>query len=136
MKCVLVDDELPGLKYLKLMCEQIADVEIVKAFNNPAKFLNESKDLDYDFCILDIAMPEINGLQLAELIKEKPIIFVTAYKDFAAEAFDLDAVDYIRKPIQKERLEKAIKKRKTAFRKPTGFHTMEYEQGEDTHIYR
>lgn len=110
MKCILIDDELPGLKYLRLMCEQIPDVEIVKAYNNPVKFLSESKQLDYDFCILDIEMQEMNGLQIAELIKEKPVIFVTAYKEYAAEAFDLDAVDYIRKPIQKERLEKAIRK--------------------------
>ncbi|HEY0299415.1 MAG TPA: response regulator transcription factor [Arachidicoccus sp.] len=110
MRCLLLDDELPGLKYLRMMCEQIPDVEIVKAFDNPSKFLSESQKLDYDFCIIDIEMPEMNGLQIAELMKSKPIIFVTAYKEYAAEAFDLDAVDYIRKPIQRERLEKAIKK--------------------------
>lgn len=106
----MIDDELPGLKYLRLMCEQIPGLEIVKAFDSPSKFLNESKNLDYDCCIMDIEMPEMNGLQVAGLIGDKPVIFVTAYKEYAAEAFDLDAVDYIRKPIQKDRLEKAIKK--------------------------
>jgi len=110
MKCILIDDELPGLKYLKLICEQIPGLEIVKAFDNPSKFLQESKRLDYDFCIMDIEMPELDGLQVATLIREKPVIFVTAYKQYAAEAFDLDAVDYVRKPIQKERLVKAIEK--------------------------
>lgn len=110
LKCILIDDELPGLKYLRLMCEQILGLEIVKAFDNPIKFLNESKTLDYDCCIMDIEMPEMNGLQIAALIGHKPVIFVTAYKQYAAEAFDLDVVDYIRKPIQRERLEKAVKK--------------------------
>lgn len=110
MKCILIDDELPGLKYLKLMCEQIQGLEIVKSFDNPAKFIHEHKRLEFDFCIMDIEMPELDGLQVAALIKDKPVIFVTAYKQYAAEAFDLDAVDYVRKPIQKERLEKAIEK--------------------------
>src|SRR3954466_5582623 len=55
-------------------------------------------------------MPKLNGMEIAKLIKERPIIFKTAYKEYAAEAFDLNAIDYIRKPIQKDRLEKAIAK--------------------------
>lgn len=55
-------------------------------------------------------MPGISGLEVAKSLQNKQIIFTTAYKEFAAEAFDLDAIDYIRKPIQKERLEKAIEK--------------------------
>jgi two-component system, LytTR family, response regulator len=110
IKCLLLDDELPGLMYLKMMCEQIAGVEVVRAFNDPVKFLHESKQVDFDLCILDIEMPQMNGLEVAQLLSGKPVIFTTAYKEYAAEAFDLNAVDYIRKPIQKERLEKAILK--------------------------
>lgn len=107
---MLLDDELPGLSYLKLLCEQLPELEVVKAFNNPELFLAEIPDLDFDLCILDVEMPGMNGIQLANLLRGKPIIFATAYKEYAAEAFDLDAVDYIRKPIQKERLEQAIRK--------------------------
>ncbi|MEO5682134.1 MAG: response regulator [Chitinophagaceae bacterium] len=110
IKCLLLDDELPGLTYLKMMCEQIPGVEVVRAFNDPLKFIAESKNIDFDVCILDIEMPQLNGLEVAQQLSGRPVIFTTAYKEYAAEAFDLNAVDYIRKPIQKERLEKALQK--------------------------
>lgn len=110
LKCLLLDDELPGLTYLRMLCEQIPNLEVVKAFNNPEKFIESLDTLDFNICILDIEMPHLNGLEVAKLIKDKLIIFTTAYKDYAIEAFDLNAVDYIQKPIQKDRLEKAISK--------------------------
>lgn len=112
LKCLLLDDELPGLTYLKMLCEQISDLEIVKAFDSPSTFLREVPKLEFDLCILDIEMQEMNGLQIANLLNGKPVIFATAYKEYAAEAFDLNALDYIRKPIQIERLKQAIDKAK------------------------
>lgn len=109
-KCLLLDDELPGLTYLRTLCEQIPEIEVVKAFNDPLVFMKEVNSLDFDFCILDIEMPGLNGLEVAGQLNNKPVIFTTAYKEYASDAFDLNAVDYIRKPIQKERLEKAINK--------------------------
>ncbi len=106
----MLDDELPGLSYLKMLCEQIPGLEVVKAFDNPEILLREVSNLEFDFCILDIEMPQISGLQIANLLSGKPVIFATAYKEYAADAFDLNAVDYIRKPLSKERLEKAIEK--------------------------
>lgn len=110
LKCILLDDELPGLMYLKMLCEQFPELEEVKAFNNPEDFLQALPRLEYDFCILDIEMPGMNGLQIAGLLKGKPVIFTTAYREYAAEAFDIDAVDYVRKPIKKERLQQALGK--------------------------
>lgn len=110
IKCVILDDELLAISYLKLLCEQIEGIEVVKAFNNPKIFLQEIDDIDCDLCILDIEMQGMNGLQVAGLIKHKKIIFTTAYKEYAAEAFDLDVVDYVRKPIKKERLQQAFEK--------------------------
>jgi len=110
LKCLLLDDELPGLTYLKMLCEQLPDLEVVKAFDNPTNFMNEVPNLVFDFCILDIEMPEMNGLQIANLLNGKPVIFATAYKEYAAEAFDINALDYIRKPIKIERLKQAIEK--------------------------
>lgn len=110
LRCVLVDDELLALQYLKLLCEQISGVEVVKVYDNPEKFLAEKDTLNFNVCILDIEMPEMNGLQLANLLGDKHIVFTTAYKDFAVDAFEIDAVDYITKPVQKNRLEKAIRK--------------------------
>jgi DNA-binding LytR/AlgR family response regulator len=111
IKCVILDDELLAISYLKLLCEQIDNVEVVKAFNDPKIFLREIENIDCNVCILDIEMPGMNGLQVAELISgSKKIIFTTAYKEYAAEAFDLNVVDYVRKPIKKERLTQAFEK--------------------------
>jgi DNA-binding NarL/FixJ family response regulator len=64
IKCVILDDELLAISYLKLLCEQIENVEVVKAFNDPKIFLNEIENLDCNVCILDIEMPGINGFRL------------------------------------------------------------------------
>ena len=93
-----------------MLCEQIPELEVVKAFNNPAMFLSEVSELDFDLCILDIEMPMISGIEVANLLQGKLIIFATAYKEFALEAFELDAVDYLQKPIKKERLQMAVQK--------------------------
>jgi DNA-binding LytR/AlgR family response regulator len=108
LKCLLLDDEIPGLTYLKMLCEQIPELEIVKTFNNPQKLLSDIPDLDFDLLISDIEMPGMDGLHLAELLDHKLVIFCTAYKEYAADAFNIDAVDYITKPVKLERLQKAV----------------------------
>lgn len=118
LRCLLLDDELPGLTYLKMLCEQIQEVEVVKVFNDPLLLLKDAPNLDFDLCILDIEMPGMNGLEVAKLLNGKPVIFTTAYKEYAAESYDLEAIDYIRKPIQKERLEKALQKACDVLLKP------------------
>lgn len=101
---------MPGLTYLKMLCEQIPNIEIIKAFDNPETFLIEAEKIQFDFCIIDIEMPGINGLQVKNQLVNIPVIFATAYKEYAAEAFDLNACDYIRKPITLDRLKQAIDK--------------------------
>lgn len=101
-----------------MLCEQIPEVEIVKTFNNPQKLLFDIPDLEFDLLISDIEMPGMDGLHLAELLNDKMVIFCTAYKDYAADAFNIDAVDYITKPVKLERLQKAISKALERFEKP------------------
>lgn len=116
IKCVILDDELLALSYLKLLCEQIENVEVVKVFNNPLIFVNEMKNLDFEVCILDIEMPGMTGLQVAaKLSSSKKIIFTTAYKEYAAEAYDLNVIDYVRKPIKIDRLLQAFEKIKNTY---------------------
>ena len=132
LKCLLLDDELPGLTYLKMLCNQIPELEVVKAFNNPQTLLDEAPNLDFDLCILDIEMPEMSGLQVANLLNGKPVIFTTAYKEYAAEAFDLNAIDYVRKPVKMERLQQAVQKaaqRLQADTKPRQYFQWNTEKG-------
>ena len=126
LKCLLLDDELPSLTYLKMLCEQIPELEVIRVFNNATLFLNEIADLEFDLCILDIEMPGFSGLEVAAQLKGKPVIFTTGYKEYAAEAFDLDAVDYVRKPIKLERLQLAVQK--AVLRTEKGFATKNYIQ--------
>jgi len=110
IRCLLLDDELPGLTLLKMLCEQMPELEVVKAFNSPEILLREQQNLEYDLLITDIEMPGMNGLQVADALKDKAVIFTTAYKNFAVEAFDRDAVDYVVKPVKPERLHQAVQK--------------------------
>lgn len=107
---MLLDDELPGLMYLKMLCSQIPGIEVVKAFDSPQQLLAEMPNLQFDLLVSDIEMPGIDGLTLASQLQDKLVIFTTAYKDFAVEAFEIDAVDYVTKPVKLERLQKAIEK--------------------------
>jgi len=110
LRCLLLDDELPGLAYLKMLCDQLPELDVIKAFNSPETFMKEASSLDFDICILDIEMPGMNGIQVASLLNNKPVIFTTAYKEYAVDAFDLDAIDFVRKPVQRERLQQAVQK--------------------------
>jgi DNA-binding LytR/AlgR family response regulator len=118
LRCLLLDDELPGLAYLKMLCGQIPQLEIVKSFNDPEKLLAEIGTLEFDLLISDIEMPGIDGLTLAQSVKDKLVIFATAYKEYAADAFNIDAVDYVTKPIKPERLRIAVDKAIERFKKP------------------
>lgn len=110
LRCILLDDELHGLTYLKMLCEQMPELEIVKVFNSPEKLFEKTTSIDFDLCITDIEMPGMDGLTLASRLQNKLVIFTTAYKEYASEAFNIDAVDYITKPVTKERLHKAVLK--------------------------
>ncbi len=107
---MILDDELPGLTYLKMLCEQLTELEVVKAFNSSELFVKEIPNLTFDFCILDIEMPKMNGIEVAKLLNNKPVIFTTAYKEYAVDAFEVNAVDYVLKPVKLERLQQAIAK--------------------------
>ncbi|MGZ4035980.1 MAG: LytR/AlgR family response regulator transcription factor [Bacteroidia bacterium] len=108
IKCILLDDELSGLTYLRMLCEQLPFVEVVKCFNSPSDLVEGFNSLDFDICLLDIHMPGLNGLEVAKALKNKYIIFVSAHPEYAIDAYELEAIDFIKKPVGKERLEKAL----------------------------
>lgn len=110
LRCVLLDDDLNGLEYLRLLCGRIGGTVVVRCFNDPQRFLAEEPTIDYDVALLDIDMPGLNGLQVAERLPGRSVIFTTAHDRFAADAFDQEALDFIRKPITRERLERGLVK--------------------------
>ncbi len=114
MKAILIDDEPLALDFLERQLKKISDISITQSFvdfnlNRDAELIEE-----IDIIFLDIEMPGMNGIQLAEkLLEIKPsliIIFVTAFHEYAVQAFELDSLDYIVKPVQLGRLEKTIKR--------------------------
>lgn len=104
-----MDDELPGLHYLKTLCLAIPTLEVVAVYNDPEKALAEKDHIGFDIGFIDIEMPGMSGIELARAL-QKPVIFTTAYKEYAVEAFDLDALDYLVKPINDTRLRQALDK--------------------------
>jgi len=109
-RCVLLDDELLALSLLRTLCESIPEIEVVKAFNQPELFLEQAPGLSFDFCISDIVMPGHTGLEIARRLEGKPVIFTTAHNEYAADAFDVEAIDFLRKPVQLDRLQRAVQK--------------------------
>ena len=114
IKAILVDDEAPARSELRFLLDETKQVEVVAEATNVREAIERLKDKGADVLFLDISMPGATGLQLAEALgrlKYPPaIVFVTAYSEHAAKAFDVNAVDYLVKPVETDRLLQAISK--------------------------
>lgn len=112
LRTLIVDDEPLAIERLQIICARIADLQVVGTANDGAAALRLVEALSPDLVLLDMTMPELDGLAVARALAHSPqtpaIIFVTAHEHFAVEAFDLDAVDYVLKPVTAERLGRAI----------------------------
>jgi len=110
-RCLLVDDEPLALKVLENHIESIPHLEIVCSCANAFAAMDVLKQQQIDLMFLDIQMPKLIGTSFLRTLRNRPkVIFTTAYKEYAVEAFDLDAVDYLLKPVTLERLIKAVNK--------------------------
>lgn len=114
MKVVLIDDEEIAIEVLEILLNELNGVEIVGKFTNTEEAMDALESLEADAIFLDMEMGETQGLQFAEEIIAKKldleIVFVTAYSQYAVEAFEVNAIDYLLKPVKKKRLEKTILK--------------------------
>ncbi|MGE5576981.1 MAG: LytR/AlgR family response regulator transcription factor, partial [Syntrophothermus sp.] len=109
LKALIVDDEYPARAELRYFLQRFQDrVEIIGEATHVAEARTLLSALPYDLLFLDIEMPGLNGLALARelLASPKPpfIVFVTAYQDYAVEAFEVNAIDYLLKPFDERRL--------------------------------
>jgi len=116
LKCVAIDDVPFALDLIKLYAEQMPELEMVQTFDDAIVGLQYLKNNPVDLLFLDINMPDISGLTLARSLKKKPLlIFTTAHKDYAFDGFELEAIDFLLKPIEFERFSKAVQKALNAY---------------------
>ncbi len=110
-KCIIVDDELPAIKVLETYIESVPKLKIFSSCKNAFEAINVLNKEKIDLMFLDIHMPKLIGTEFLKTLRNPPkVIFTTAHKDFAFEAFELDAVDYLLKPISFDRFLKAVNK--------------------------
>lgn len=109
ISCLIIDDESIAREIIATHLSKIANLDVVASCSNAMEAFNIINNHNIDLVFLDINMPEISGISFAKSINKKiKIIFTTAYRDYAVEGFELQAVDYLLKPISFERLLKAI----------------------------
>ena len=109
LRVVIVDDEEPARLALRAAIAEVADVTIVGDCQNGFDAVKVVSEVQPDAVVLDVQMPKLDGFEVLELIgADVPVIFVTAYDEFAIRAFEVHAVDYLLKPVSGERLGRAL----------------------------
>lgn len=121
IKAIIVDDEPLALDVLETYIEQIPELELVKRCNNAFEANEVLNNHEVDLMFLDIQMPQLTGIELLKSISNPPlVVFTTAYADYAVEGFELDALDYLLKPISLERFMKSVNKASTIINSRSG----------------
>jgi DNA-binding LytR/AlgR family response regulator len=111
IKCLVVDDEPLAREAIKVYIGKMPELEFVDECENALQAMACLRKKQIDLIFLDIEMPEIDGISLLQMLKSIPgVIFTTAYRNYAVEAFDLDVIDYLLKPISFDRFVSAINK--------------------------
>lgn len=112
LKAIIVDDEAPARSELKFLLDELNQTEIVAEASSVREAIEQLQSHPCDVVFLDINMPEATGMQLAEALQKlkfpPSVVFVTAYSEYALDAFKVKAVDYLVKPVETERLAQAI----------------------------
>ena len=113
LTCIIIDDEPPAIRILQKYIAQLPGIECVAVSGRSIEGLQLIEQHRPDVLFLDIQMPDLTGIQLSALVKDKTkVIFTTAYSQFAVEGFELNAVDYLLKPIAFNRFITAVEKAK------------------------
>lgn len=114
LRTLIVDDEPLAVERMEVICQKIAELTVVGTASDGEEALALTTQLQPDLLLLDMTMPELDGLgvarRLSDLALRPAVIFVTAHDNFAVDAFDLDAVDYVLKPVKADRLARAVER--------------------------
>jgi two-component system, LytTR family, response regulator LytT len=112
LRAIIVDDEAPARSELKFLLDELGSVDVVAEAASVREAIEKLKEYQCEVMFLDINMPEANGLQLANALQHlrypPAIVFVTAYSEFALDAFKVNAIDYLVKPVESDRLAQAV----------------------------
>ena len=136
LRCLLIDDEPPALKVLESHMSQINGLEIVGQCRNAIEALDILHQRPVDVLFLDIKMPKLLGTDFLRNLSHPPkVIFVTAYRDYAVEGYELDAVDYLVKPVSFERFVKAVTKLKRMTAPDKDVQTADYKPNPQAFVY-
>lgn len=108
---IVIDDEPLALNVIETFCKEVDFINLQKTFTKPTEALKYLHKFPVDLLFLDIKMPSISGLNLIKAIKQNTmVIFTTAYNEYAVESYELNAIDYLLKPISKKRFMQAVNK--------------------------
>lgn len=111
IKTILIDDEPLARDIIRYYLADHPEIEIIAECRDGFEGLKAIAQFEPDLIFLDVQMPKISGFEMLELVEPRPaVIFTTAFDEFALKAFDVNAVDYLLKPIEKERFDQAVKK--------------------------
>lgn len=114
LRTLIVDDEPLAIERMQVLCAEIPQLTVIGTANDGESALRLAEKLSPDLLLLDMTMPGMDGLQVAKAARaqepQPAVIFVTAHENFAVEAFDLEAIDYVLKPVASDRLERAIER--------------------------
>lgn len=111
LRIIIADDERPAREFLKAVLREFEDAELVGEAENGAEAIEIIKQTKPDLALLDLRMPEVSGLEAVRLLRKSqmPLVaFVTAYDEYAVQAFEVNAVDYLLKPVDKSRLRETL----------------------------
>ncbi|TAE09361.1 MAG: DNA-binding response regulator [Bacteroidetes bacterium] len=113
IQCIAIDDEPLALQVIQQFVDRTVGIELAATFTDALSAAAYLKENNVDLLLLDIQMPDVNGLQFYQDLQDKiPVIFTTAFSQYAVDGFNLNALDYLIKPYEFERFEKAIQKAK------------------------
>ncbi|REA55258.1 DNA-binding response regulator [Dyadobacter luteus] len=116
MKCIAIDDEPLALELLRTYISEVPELNLLHTFDDALEGAAYLKLHEIDLLFIDINMPDISGLDLVAAIENKPmVIFTTAHKKYAHIGFELEAIDYLLKPISPERFQKAVTRAQEQF---------------------
>lgn len=117
MNCIIVDDEPLAREAIQMLIDQTNNLDLIGSFNSPDAATNFLVNNEVDLIFLDIQMPGINGIEFAKTIPNDTfVIFTTAFSEFATDSYEVDAIDYLIKPVKLERFQKGVDKAQSYYK--------------------